>query len=149
MNLKYIISLAFICFTRSLFADNQSSEILVSNSSELNAAIASAIPGQTIVMKDGIWKNLAISFNSKANATATVKLRAQTAGKVFLSGNSTLTFSAPFLVVDGLVFKNGSIENGSVISFNSDNCRLTNTIIKDYNPTDFQTAYYWVFFSGS
>ena len=149
MNLKYIISLAFICFTRSLFADNQSSEILVSNSSELNAAIASAIPGQTIVMKDGIWKNLAISFNSKANATATVKLRAQTAGKVFLSGNSTLTFSAPFLVVDGLVFKNGSIENGSVISFNSDNCRLTNTIIKDYNPTNFQTAYYWVFFSGS
>ena len=122
---------------------------IVSNINELNSAIASAMPGQVIVLKDGIWKNTVINFNSTANASAPITLRAQTPGKVVLSGNSTLTFSTPYLVVDGLVFESGFIEGGSVITFQSDNCRFTNSAIINYNPDDFKTAYYWVYFQGS
>ena len=151
---NYILIITIILFhiTSNLLAQtesNQSKEILVSSISELNSAITSAKPSNIIIMKDGIWKNATINFNSKANASFPIILRAQTSGKVILTGNSTLTFSSPYLIVDGLIFKNGSIDKGSVISFQSDNCRLTNTIIKDYNPVNFQTAYYWVYFEGS
>ncbi|MEI6751838.1 MAG: polysaccharide lyase 6 family protein [Paludibacter sp.] len=152
MNFKVLVFLGILlCVSvTNLFSQEQSgNKMLVSTISELNKAIVSAKPGQSIVMKDGTWKNSVINFNSTATASAPITLCAQTPGKVVLSGNSTLTFSAPYLVVDGLIFKNGFIESGSVITFQSDNCRLTNTIIKDYNPDNFKTAYYWVYFQGS
>jgi len=149
--MKKLIVLCYCIFVLvvSLSAENLNSEVLVSTISELNSAISQAKPGTRIIMKNGTWKNVSINFNATATATIPVILCAQTPGKVILCGNSTLTFSAPYLVVDGLVFRNGAIEKGSVISFNSDNCRLTNTIIKNYNPLNFQTAYYWVYFTGS
>ncbi len=133
--------------TNSLFAK----DIVVANSTELNAAIAAAKPGDAIVMKDGNWKDVVIDFNAVARATAFITLRAQTSGKVILNGNSTLVFSKPYLVVNGLLFKEGALKKKdiAVISFNADNCRLTNTAIVEYNPQDFSTEYYWIYFNGS
>ena len=124
-------------------------EIMVSNNSELTNAIASSRPGDMIIMKDGEWKDVEIDFNATATINLPITLKAQTAGKVVLDGSSKLTFSKPNLKVDGLLFKGGSIKKGSVISFNSDNCTLANIAIVDYNPTDFNTKYYWVYFKGN
>jgi poly(beta-D-mannuronate) lyase len=124
-------------------------EIIVSNSVELNSAIVSAKPGDVIVMKDGIWHDAVIDFNATANSSSPVILRSQTPGNVILDGNSMLTFSKPHLIVDGLYFKNGAIDKNSVINFNSDSCQFTNSAILDYNPQDFETKYYWVFFQGN
>ena len=121
----------------------------VSNLTELIAAMSSAKPGDTITMKNGVWHNAVIDFNATATVSAPVTLRAETPGSVVLDGNSQLTFSKPHLVVDGLFFKDGSIANSSIINFNSDDCRLTNTAILDYNPLQFETAYYWVYFRGN
>ncbi len=152
MNFRVLVFLSIsLCISvTNLFSQEKSvNQLFVSSVYELKAAIASAKPGESIIMKDGQWKNTVINFSSAATAIVPITLRAQTSGKVFLTGKSMLTFSSPYLVVDGLVFKSGSIEGGSVITFNSDNCRLTNTVIKDYNPSNFQTAYYWVYFTGS
>jgi len=148
---KFIISTLLLSFASALYAqeNNKENEILVSNSDELNSAIKLAKPGSLIRMKDGIWNNVSINFNSNAKADAKIILKAQTPGKVILNGNSKLTFLSPHLMADGLVFKNGSIEGGSVVSFNSDSCRLTNSEIADYNPTKFETNYYWVYFKGN
>ena len=126
-------------------------EILVSNQAELNSAIAIAIPGSVIVMKDGIWTDVTIDFKSISSVSEPVELRAQTPGKVILNGTSKLIFSKPNLVVDGLLFQKGTItkKDTAVILFNSDKCRFTNSAIIDYNPTDFNTEYYWVLFNGS
>jgi len=146
---KVILGISFVVSVNFLFSQNQKNEVLVTTVTELNTAIRNAKPGQTIVMKDGIWKNAVIDFNSTATAAEPVTLSAQTPGKVILKGNSMLTFSKPNLIVDGLVFKNGKIDGGSVINLNSDYCRLTNSAIINYNPDDFKTAYYWVYFQGS
>ncbi|MFM9824973.1 chondroitinase-B domain-containing protein, partial [Flavobacterium sp.] len=126
-------------------------EILVSNSLELNSAIASASPGNVIVMKEGVWTDVVIDFKSISSASEPITLRAQTPGKVILNGGSRLIFSKPNLVVDGLLFQKGTItkKDAAVVLFNSDNCRLTNSAIIDYNPADFNTEYYWVLFDGS
>lgn len=146
---------SFCSIAKPVGADYHSSapgkEVLVSNQIELNAAISSARPGDVIVMKDGIWRDVSIDFNSQASAAASITLRAQTSGKVILNGTSVLIFSRPNLVAEGLLFKNGGITKTStaVVCFNSDSCRLTNSAIVDYNPSDFTTEYYWVFFKGS
>ena len=149
MRKKYISLSIFLFIISLLSAENQMIEILVSNITELNSAILSATPGQTIVMKDGRWKNVVIDFKAGGTSLSPVVLRAQNPGKVVLTEKSMLIFSKPNLVVDGLVFRNGTIESGSVITFISDSCRLTNVVIRDYNPSDFQKAYYWVYFQGS
>jgi len=123
--------------------------IVVSTLADLNAAIAAAKPGEIITMKDGVWHDAVIDFNAHASASSPIILRAQTPGKVILNGNSKLVFSKPHLIVDGLFFKEGAIEKGSVISFNSDSCEFTNSAIVDYNPPKFETNSYWVYFKGN
>ncbi|THU36934.1 hypothetical protein FAM09_18395 [Niastella caeni] len=116
---------------------------------QLNAAIAASNPGDTIIMSNGTWTNVTINFNANATATQPVVLRAQTPGQVILNGSSGLIFSAPYLIVNGLYFRGGVLTTGSIVRFNSTNCRLTNTAIVNYNPPLASTSYYWVYFDGS
>lgn len=131
--------------TSTVFAKN----IEVSNVSELNKAIHSAIAGDVILMTSGEWKDVKIQFSSKADEKNPVILKAKEPGKVILSGESSLSFDAPYLVVNGLFFKEGTAKKGSVIQFNSDYCKLENTAVVDYNPEQKSTGYYWVFFRGN
>jgi len=145
-----ILIICLIISSFSLISASNSKEIVVSNITELKAAMASVKAGQTIVMKAGEWKNVQIDFNALATASSPITLRAQIPGKVIVCGNSSLTFSKPHLVVDGLVFKNGSYTGQtSVISYKADYCRLTNTVIDNFNPKDFKTAYYWIYFESN
>jgi poly(beta-D-mannuronate) lyase len=121
----------------------------VTNASQLNAAIAASIAGDTIIMINGIWTNVTITFNATATAAQPVVLRAQTPGKVILTGSSSLLFSAPYLIVNGLYFSGGALSSGAIVRFNSTNCRLTNTAIVNYNPPSVATSYYWVYFDNA
>lgn len=122
---------------------------IASNPAQLNSAIAASNPGDTIIMSNGTWTNVAINFNASATANQPVVLRSQTPGKVILNGNSSLIFSAPYLIVNGLYFSGGALTSGSIVRFNSTNCRLTNTAIVNYNPPSASTSYYWVYFDGA
>jgi poly(beta-D-mannuronate) lyase len=119
------------------------------NSAELATAIAAAKPGDTIVLRDGIWKDERIVLTSAGAPGAPITLRAQTPGKAVLGGASSLTFAAPYVNVEGLLFQDGAIDKGSVISFKSDHCRFTESAIVNYNPAELTTQYYWVYFEGS
>jgi len=147
---KSLLACGFLFVTSfySLSATNVN-ELFVTNNAELYAAFGKVRAGQVIIMKDGEWKNAVINFNSTATGKLPITLRAQTSGKVILNGYSSLTFSKPNLIVDGLYFKGGKLEGGSVITFNSDSCQLTNSAILDYNPDKFDTNYFWVYFKGS
>ncbi|RPI18140.1 MAG: hypothetical protein EHM65_02445, partial [Acidobacteriales bacterium] len=122
---------------------------VVANQAELDAAIASAKPGDTIVMRDGIWKDARLELKAAGTASAPVTLRAQTPGQVVLTGASSLVFAAPHVTAEGLVFRDGALSQGSVITFRSDYGLLAGTAIVNYNPPELNTAYYWVFFEGS
>lgn len=121
----------------------------VSNAEELKAAIVSAKPGDTIAMRDGTWKDINIVLSAAGTASAPVTLRAQTPGKVILTGGSTLTYTAPYVNVEGLLFRDGALTSGSVVTFKSDHGKLLSSAIINYNPPDPLTKYYWVFFEGS
>ena len=65
-------------------------ETLVSNISEYNDAIKSAKAGSVIILKNGIWKDVKLNAHGIGNKENPIVVKAETAGEVIISGNSTL-----------------------------------------------------------
>lgn len=143
-SLKYSLT-AYLCLL--FLANANASEIKVSNTEELTEAIAKVKPGDRIVMSNGIWKDTAIDFNAKGVLKDSIFLEAETAGKVILSGKSSLKLSGDYLVAKGLWFKDGystfviSFMNKSKVANNS---RVTNCAITDFNPETKSETNHWV-----
>ena len=125
------------------------SEKLVANPKELAAALERVRPGSTVLMADGTWKDADIVFAARGKADKPITLRAQTPGKVVLTGQSRLHIAGSHLVVDGLWFKDGFVKSGSIVEFRGNSktlanqCRLTHCAITDYNPPDRKTDFKW------
>ena len=132
----------------------QAAQVLVSTPAELTAAAAGAQPGDTILMLDGAWPNADLLFSAAGTATQPITLRAQTLGRVTLTGQSRLRLAGNFLVVDGLTFTNGYRTSGDVIAFQdsalsvASHSRLTNCAIVDYNPPNLANDTKWVSLYG-
>lgn len=129
-------------------------EYRVSSVAQIAAASAAAKPGDTLTMTNGTWTNAVIQFSAVGTAAAPILLRAESYGKVVISGASNLDISGKHLIVDGLLFKNGFSPSGDVIDFKgalgeSDSCRLTNCSIISFNPSDSTKDYKWVSLYGT
>lgn len=123
--------------------------ILVRTPAELDAAITEVRPGETIMMANGTWRDVAIMFRAMGNARHPITLRAQTPGKVIISGTSYLKIIGDHLVVDGLTFRDGAapLNHLHLIQFSSwdqndttgtptqysNHCRLTNVVVDRFN----------------
>ncbi|HVE62098.1 MAG TPA: polysaccharide lyase 6 family protein, partial [Chitinophagaceae bacterium] len=124
------------------------------NIHELNAANKKAQPGDVIILTNGEWKNVTITLSCNGTKEKPVTIKAQTAGKVFITGASRLMLGGNFLIVDGLYFTNGYAGDEAVINFriNKDQlanyCRVTNCAVNDFNNPKRMDENYWVAFYG-
>ncbi len=129
-------------------------EVLVSNKEELTKGIKEALPGDVIVMSNGIWKDVEIKFKADGLAENPIILKAETPGKVFIEGQSFLKIGGHFLEVHDLFFRNGFTPINSVIQFKTDNknfaydCKVVNCVIEDYTQLDRMKKDHWVEFWG-
>lgn len=125
----------------------------VSTASEINTAMISAVPGDTLIMTVGDWINQRIEFKGNGTVDKNIVLKAEVPGLVVLKGTSTLRIGGTYLTVDGLYFVDGYSASGSVVEFrsgvNSQYCRLTNTAIINYNPASNSTDYKWISLYGN
>ncbi|MGI9429123.1 MAG: polysaccharide lyase 6 family protein, partial [Bythopirellula sp.] len=128
-------------------------DIVVSSASQISTAMQTAGPGDTLIMTNGTWTNQTINFSSSIDGTSgnPITLRAETPGQVILNGNSTLNISGDWLVVDGLRFDGGSLNDGSnaIVEFRgsngeANNSRFTNSAIIDYNAANVDDRYHWL-----
>ncbi|MCK0130582.1 alginate lyase [Flavobacteriaceae bacterium F08102] len=128
--------------------------IKVGTMDELNRAILEAKPGNTIVLANGIWKDVQIAFVGKGTEEKPITIKAETAGEVFIEGESNLSFGGEYLVVNGLYFRNGFSPTENVIAFRMDentvanHCRVTNCVIVDFNKSQRDDDDLWVQFFG-
>jgi poly(beta-D-mannuronate) lyase len=128
--------------------------ILVSDQQTFRQAIKHAQPGDTIVLANGVWQDFEIVFRGMGTAEQPITLTAQTKGKVIISGASNLRLSGEYLVVSGLVFKNGQSPTGEVIAFRANsstlanNSRVTQTVIDDFNKAERFETDIWVSLFG-
>ncbi|MFA4868418.1 MAG: polysaccharide lyase 6 family protein [Pedobacter sp.] len=106
--------------------------------------------GDKVILKNGDWKNQRLIFKGKGTKVLPIVLVAEKAGNVVLSGSSSLLIDGSWLVVDGLNFKDGYTLAENVITFSeqSENCRLTNTAIVDYNNPEKKVRNSWIVLYG-
>lgn len=123
-------------------------DISVHTPRELQSALAAAEPGDAIILSRGTWRDVPLKITRGGTAEQPLMVRAEVPGQTLLTGSSHLEFAAPHVVVEGLFFYHGAVKDGSVVQFNSHHGVLRETAIVDYNPAEFTTRYYWVFFNG-
>ena len=142
----FALLLAFNVLPISVMAAEQ---ILVKNQNEFQKAVSGLKPGDTVVLANGVWNNFEINFSGKGTAEQPITLTAETKGKVIISGQSNLHIAGEYLVVSGLVFKNGYSTTDSVISFRkseielANHSRVTETVVDNFNnPERVEVDYY-------
>ncbi len=122
----------------------------VSTVDEFEEVMKIVNPGDVITLKDGVWENSELEFYAIGTAEKPIKLTVENKGKVTLEGQSNIRISGEHLIVEGLVFRNGHTPTGEVISFKKDsenlcnNCRVTECVIDNYNPSERHDSDYWV-----
>ncbi len=127
---------------------------LVKNIEQFNKAVAKVKPGGEIVLANGTWSDVELVFKGKGTQKKLIELKAQTPGKVIITGQSNLSISGEHLLISGLVFKNGSTPTGEVVSFRTsnddlaNNTRVTNIVIDNFSTVDRPMSDLWVAMYG-
>lgn len=151
-NTFYFYALSF--FFTLLSYSHISSAQLVHNIEQFNKAVTKIKPGDELVMANGIWRDVELVFKAEGLANKKIVLKAQTPGRVIITGQSNLSFSGKHIVISDLVFKNGSTPTGEVLSFRTSNedlanhSRVTNIVIDNFSTTDRPMSDLWVAMYG-
>jgi len=129
-------------------------KIVVQSQDEFKAAVKIAQPGDAIVLANGVWRDFDLVLEAEGTAENPIYLIAEEPGKVILSGQSSLRMGGQYLIVSGLVFRDGHTPLNEVISFRRDsdtlafNSRVTRTVVENYNNPDRAQRDTWVVMYG-
>lgn len=149
---KHILIIWLWGFLTACASDDQI--ILVSDQEAYRQAVKHAKPGDTIALKNGEWTDFEILLEGKGLEGKPITLTAEEKGKVILTGNSNLRLAGEYLLVSGLVFKDGYTLRDSVISFRknkqqlANNSRVTEVVIDNFNNPERYENDYWVTLYG-
>lgn len=129
-------------------------KIIVHTQDEYRAAEKAVQPGDVIVLANGVWRDFDLVVDAEGTETLPIYLIAEEPGKVILSGQSSLRMGGQYIIVSGLVFRDGYTPRNEVISFRRDsktlasNSRVTQTVIENYNNPDRAQRDTWVVMYG-
>ncbi len=126
----------------------------VADAAQLKEALRKAKPGDTILLRDGVWTDADLVVDAEGAPDKPITGRAQTPGKVILTGRSRLRVGGRHLVVDGLHFKDGVVDSEAVILFRvsssrlASECRITRCAIVDFKTRSKETDTKWLSIYG-
>jgi len=147
-------SLCLLVFFTVLSPSTWAKDILVENQKEYRKAAKKVRAGDTIILKNGVWKDFKISLVAKGKKNKPVTLKAETKGKVIISGQSNLRIAGEYIVVSGLVFKDGFSPSSEVLSFRRGkenlayHSRMTEIVVDNFNKPGKFDQDYWVALYG-
>ena len=122
----------------------------VANITEYNDKVKIALPGDSIILANGVWKDAKFIFKGNGKSGKYIYLKAETTGKVFIEGESSLSISGNWLHVSGLIFREGYTPGKTVIEFKTSetdyayNCVVSNCVIDKFNQPLRETTDNWV-----
>ncbi|WP_189338348.1 polysaccharide lyase 6 family protein [Sphingobium sp. SCG-1] len=131
-----------------------SREYLVHDIAEYRRVATTLAPGDVVTLANGEWKNFEIMFEARGTREKPVTLQAQTKGAVVITGRSNLRLAGEYLVVSGLVFRNGYSADADLISFRekqgvfASNSRLTEIVIDNFSQPNPEEGENWIAFYG-
>ena len=117
---------------------SHAAETLVSDTASFEAAAKNAKVGDVIVLKNGEWKDARLKLRVSGTADVPVTIKAETSGKLVLTGDSRLQIGASFVLVEGLLFQNPTGEESIELRIDTDevahDCRITNCAVVNTLP---------------
>ena len=142
--------IAFAVLSFALSAPATAERFVVRGQSEYAAAAKLVEAGDEIVLANGEWRDFEMVITGKGEAGNPITVTSETAGSVILTGQSSLRIGGEYIVVSGLVFKDGYSARGEVISFRRSkddqaaNSRVTQVVIDGFSKPDRYESDYWV-----
>lgn len=129
-------------------------EFAVADQQQFDAAVKKINPGETIILKNGIWEDARLKVNASGSEGRPIIIKAETPGKVVLTGDSRISLGGRYLVVDGLWFQNPSGSESIELRTSSkklaSDCRITNCgVTNDHSSLDNKRSSRFVSIYGS
>ncbi len=120
---------------------------------DVGKALESAAPGDTLLVRDGVWSDVSLRWCGRADASKPVIVMAENPGQVIIEGKSSLHISGKGLVVSGVLFRNCVVDKGAVVEFRdgdalASDCRLTECAMDSCNPSKRDISYSYVHLYG-
>jgi poly(beta-D-mannuronate) lyase len=106
--------------------------LAAASATDLKDRVRNARSGETVVLPDGTYSDLNLVVDGEG-----ITIRAQTPGRVILTGKSRLRVAGRHVTVDGLLFKDG-LDTDEVIAFRTSptrlatECRITRCAVVDF-----------------
>lgn len=139
-----------ICVVALFLQFSFSQSIAVSNISEYKTAIKSVANGGTIILKNGVWKDVELHAYGNGTKENPIIVKAETPGKVIFTGDSQLNIYGTFVTVSGFWFNGVKTSNKHIVEFRknskefANNCRFTNSTISYCTVTDDSIKDHWI-----
>lgn len=149
-NLLFFACIGILLIGCNSSSTTQKTNNIITSIDRFNEAVKNAQPGDSIILSKGVWKNAELLFEAKGTEKQPITLTVEEKGKTILQGASNLRMAGEYLVVSGLVFKNGFTPTSEVISFKKDknnfatNSRLTECVIDNYSNPERREQDYWI-----
>ena len=149
-----MIRITLVVLTFALSQTALSETLLVHSQDEFEDAVEDLEPGDTIMLANGEWRDFEILFTGVGTPERPITLTAETRGEVLITGQSNLRMAGEYLVVSGLVFRDGYTPTNTVISFRRTggdlayHSRVTETVIDRFNNPERHESEFWVMMYG-
>lgn len=133
-----------------LAAPASAEHYFVRNQNEYAHALKQIEAGDVIILANGEWRDFELVITGEGRPDAPITVISEEAGKVFLTGQSSLRIGGEHILVTGLIFKDGYSPRGEVISFRRSkqdqarNSRVTEVVIDNFSKPDRYESDYWV-----
>lgn len=117
---------------------------------QFDEKVKTVVAGDSIILANGIWKDVKIVFKGNGKKGKFISLKAETPGKVLIEGESSFSISGNWLQVSGLIFTKGYTPGKTVIDFKTSdtdyayNCVVSNCVIDKFNQPYRETTDNWV-----
>jgi len=151
--MKYSVILTIVTIMLGCKGAPELTSSVVNNNNELYSALSNAKAGDNIVMANGTWTDVEIKITQSGEEGKPITLSAETAGEVFIEGQSNLQLGGDYITVKDLFFINGYSPSSSVIHFAvkdtvANHCIVTNCVVKDFNKLQRNHQDLWVLLKG-
>jgi len=134
---------------------SQAEEFRVSPETDLKALCANVNAGDSIVVENGIWKDVELDFASLSGTEESpISIAAETPGEVIVSGKSTLRVSGQHVVVSGFLFRD-CFDVDHVLAMRSKqkvpayHCRITDCVFEQPTKNESDKGGKWLSVYGS
>lgn len=125
-----VLPFAAISFLSSLVAGE---EFQVASEKSFNEVARKVVAGDVIILKNGTWEDSFLNIEASGALNTPITIKAETSGKVVLTGDSRIALGGRYLVVEGLWFQNptgnDSIELRKDSKSLARDCRITNCAV--------------------